>query len=475
MDTSFDVVIVGSGASAVGVLEGLKSLWGSSRIAVLTTSMGPATEGTGSRDRKFSLRGFRSHGKEKPPSIKTYFGERHYFDRHELWDTESVHFRHSPNFTFGGLTQIWGAAAEFTPNSFTATIDKVKLAELEKITSDVLMPHSLGSKIEEDELSICEQFKDLAQGFADSKRWSWKPSKLAVNTNFDVNGFGSCSQCGNCLHGCPENAIWNAKTYMDGRVRRDEINVVMGYAKRFQRLPNEKMRIEYSSGDNLEQIIETRCLVLANGPLQSTKMISDYVGGRDFYGSDTSLCQRIAICKPARSRPTHNLSHVTGLSSADDYVQLYPPNEQVWEGVLPSKITRSRGFKFLSRCVVPILLYRSPREAVIFNHNQNAFIGKRLLWRRPIRGLYAALFRERIFLLPLVSRRLKAGASFHTAGFLKEYLDPSGVAKVDDCVFVAGSSTFTQNRAGPITADIISQGISTGDHIAKRILRGETR
>jgi ferredoxin len=137
---------------------------------------------------------------ENSTALKSYFGDAYSYDQNEY--TKIAKGPGSPNLWpsagRGGFSRVWGATliGETDADFFDGYVENMGLES--KLLTE-------GGK------QILSRFANLNE--RDRKNFQILPLKMAVKADL-------CTKCGQCLIGCPQNAIWCAT---DGTVESEKI------------------------------------------------------------------------------------------------------------------------------------------------------------------------------------------------------------------------------------------------------------
>lgn len=159
-----EVVVVGSGPSALATVRELVVSKVAMRISVVDSgNTEEPTQATG---------------------MKSHFGSLHMYDQKDLKheDMKSVVW---PSSSKGGFSRIWGAVSGHDSNNeFKDVINfnNGKYSEFKTSSAKIITENYYSRK---------------------KKTWKLEEHRVAVNSKL-------CTMCGNCLTGCPTNAIWFA-------------------------------------------------------------------------------------------------------------------------------------------------------------------------------------------------------------------------------------------------------------------------
>ena len=304
-----EVVIIGSGPSALATMRILEKSHLELKITVLDIDSSTRVS--------------------NPMGLKSYFGST------DIYDQEGSQIRHSniravvwPSSGRGGFSRIWGAV-----------IDEKNL-------------HNFGSYINfglgennspfatKSAFKIREKYQSVI-----NPRWELLEHHVAVDPKL-------CIQCGNCLTGCPTNAIWFAG---DEWLKFTGIDYISDFRVQEIKLLGDKVLITANSGAK----ITTDWVFVAAGAISSVQILMR----SELIPKIVTMRDTNAVFFPAfrfpvwEKRESFSLSQLSAIlrdnNSVTGYIQFYPDSRKLSEPI-------ARHLAFLGRVISRIWFALSP-------------------------------------------------------------------------------------------------------------------
>ncbi len=417
------IAVVGSGPSALATVRQL--LESNLRLKIKVLDIGNVLE------------------TRKPIGFKSYFGSTNMYDRNlsglTHLDMKPVVW---PSRGLGGFSRIWGAAIGMNPTSNFQRIIKITGPGLEsKFTT----------------LST----KKLLKNYNRTKHREWEllDHNLAVDPEKGV-------MCGDCLTGCPTDAIWFAGNEWKNI---QGIEVQTNFRVTSIKPVNGAVEVYSSTGENL--IMDW--VFLAAGAIASSQILmrSELIP-KTIEIKDTKTIFFPALRFPIKEdEPSFSLSQLSAkfANKFGDkfYLQLYPDSRKISESLnihkpKIGKIVR-RFWKALSPWIITGVIYidqtKSPSLQLTMKDDKSFEL--RQLPSKMIRNKFfkeqnfsKSLFKE-FGILPLfmLGKKAQPGESYHF-GSISEIVDLNAKAK-DVRINVVDSSALKQIFPGPVTNDVM--------------------
>ena len=156
-------------------------------------------------------------------------------------------------------------------------------------------------------------------------------SVLAVHST----GNNACFECGFCMHGCTNDAIWSAR-HLIKVTKNFNIKIVNGYMAEKIICKNDKVIIECSVTNSSEIIqLEAPKVVLAAGPIGTGKILINSIPDlKSIKFSDSSVVYGLHFMKrDSRKNRIRSLSEISAYlrnqNLVDAYLQFYTLDESI--------------------------------------------------------------------------------------------------------------------------------------------------
>ena len=259
------IAIIGSGATAVAVHLAISDSFGLAREITLFTPLSAITEDSKSNsDDPFT--------KMNSKYLKVLESS---FTHSDLVNAMSG------SSNFGGWTKFWGATLlPWHPNIFKEQNLEISdfneaYTQLSKIIPQLASPDSFLQKFPIYGPSIPKRANPLAQTFVSES--SNLSDLLIGNSRLAINGYGKnmsqgCTDCGECLKGCPGDHIWNAARYF--KQSYPDTNTVDSWVESIEILPLDVgVRIHYSDKSTQMHYGDFDRVFLAAGALSTSQVL----------------------------------------------------------------------------------------------------------------------------------------------------------------------------------------------------------
>ena len=187
----------------------------------------------------------------------------------------------SGSSNFGGWTKFWGATLlPWHPNIFSEQNLEISdfndaYTQLSKMIPQLASQDALLQKFPIYGVSIPKHANTLAQTFASES--ADLGDLLIGNSRLAINGYGKnmslgCTDCGECLRGCPGDHIWNAARYFKQSI--PGTYSVDSWVESIEILAQDAgVRIHYSDSSNEMQHADFDRVFLAAGALSTSQIL----------------------------------------------------------------------------------------------------------------------------------------------------------------------------------------------------------
>jgi len=417
-----EVVVVGSGPSALATVRELYATQREINITVLDP------------------------GNIAEPSLsmglKSYFGSLHMYDQQDL-NHEEMRPVTWPSASKGGFTRIWGAVIGVNPEpEFLESIN-----------------FSDGKNREFTTLSRQRILKSY-QARSDTK-WKLEEHIVAVNPKL-------CIMCGNCLTGCPTNAIWFAGDYW-----QEFSN--LKFVGNFKVSHMEKILNKVKIYSEQHKSIDADLVFIAAGPISSAKILmrSKLITTAVSFSDTQALffpALRLPVNEEAKSFALSQISaRLNWPTGGMNYLQLYPDSRNLINSIQMHKPLFGKLISGLWRAISPFVVtgiwYRDSKFSPVLKLKMTIdgefILSKNLDNERRAPRFLSFKISRRIFsefrILPIFSlgKIAEAGESYHfgasaeIANFNKESLSTN--------IKVVDASAMSEIIPGPITNSVMKQ------------------
>ena len=259
------IAIIGSGATAAAVHLAISDSFGLAKEITLFTPLAANTEDSKSdSDDPFT--------KMNSKYLKVLESS---FTHSDLVNAMSG------SSNFGGWTKFWGATMMpwhpkiFKEQNLEIADFNQAYTQLSKIIPQLASPDALLQKFPIYGASIPKRTNPLAQTFVSES--SNLSDLLIGNSRLAIDGYGEsmsqgCTDCGECLRGCPGDHIWNAARYF--KQSNPDTEIVDSWVKSIEILPLDVgVRIHYSDKLNKMHHGDFDRVFLAAGALSTSQVL----------------------------------------------------------------------------------------------------------------------------------------------------------------------------------------------------------
>ena len=327
-----DVIVIGSGPSAVGAIAALLERG----IRPMVIDFGADTDKDAQELKVVSKARLNVGSKAFNRTIQTNLdsvGQKHWFGSLVSYEQpvasqiiyeEDLTVRAS--FGLGGFSRVWGATFKFDSNSAMLHAGyQLNSVDIEAIKT--LVPHvttwsgDLGEGIEPAHASRVLIERITAKKFSNE---NVEPSVVAIDIHNQLSG---CVRCGACLTGCPVDAIWFAGDQIKKWQSNGQINYESGiYVEKISEERNHVSLYGTRDGKNLR--IDARRAFVATGPISTAALLLRSQIGDRYIIRDSATAFGGAIDYRRTQRSAHHGLSQFWLSAPDKYVaQIYPPSK----------------------------------------------------------------------------------------------------------------------------------------------------
>jgi choline dehydrogenase-like flavoprotein len=374
---SFNAVVIGAGSTGLAVTETL--------LSAGVRDIGIVDAGSVQDSRNVDVRGFPNTSEEndsdKPnsPGAKAWFGSyaayKNSFRENLVFDKRlSVR----PSRYFGGFSRIWGATFDFYSQAdkwpvgtFPSSEDIQFVSSLVAHSETSFLPGDLGQsgKIAGNKGAgeIADKLVRLRHTQFDVKK-----SVLAVNTE---NRKFACVLSGECIEGCPKNAIWFAGEAFTKCEQVQEIKILDGFlVLRISSDSSSEVNIFTICKKGGHHTISGKYCFLAAGPIATGKILIDSCFFDSLNFRDTATIFTVGLSLKQETKSPHHALSQFWVKPKDEYkcgvsAQIYPPSN-VLKNRLPKGLVRAFAKSLvliLENNLYPIIAYSSARDSASFS------------------------------------------------------------------------------------------------------------
>ena len=143
--------------------------------------------------------------------------------------------------TVGGLSAVWGAniLSDYQISSITNSNNQSSI----DLVTDILSMKFKNERSRLHESPIAsDRFERMFDRPQDRSSFSVQKSSLAID-------WDACTRCGQCLTGCPQDAIFNASFEWRNLVNSGEVTLLQGYVDRVVIGENDDLKVELVGSD----------------------------------------------------------------------------------------------------------------------------------------------------------------------------------------------------------------------------------
>lgn len=486
----FDYVIVGSGPSAASALSEILQKKG--RILVLDSA----------EDSKLKSKVMQSIAASLAPGANYKLFDKAYenimFDKEQSLvktkfglavsrkNNTANEINEYISNTKGGFSEVWGSAILPAPPH---QIKKYLFAEeLNRYQKDIWneIPKYQYTKLSEDfkQYSNFEKFDKTEitelQGRIPSQNSEANliyPTILAINNS----GPNKCVNCGKCMTGCPNDAIWSARHWIEKFEDLIEYRnncLVLSFEEK-----EDSVIVKYLNKiTNQVEELDTRVLFLGTGVIGTSQiLLNSEVVTEPVIGKDSTVIQGLHFTKPLRvDTYKKTLSEISISKFKDDdnyqYCQLYRITENAVNALNVGnrilKVLLKLSIPFLERFFVVSFVYFPHEESSSFEIYRNSLIKfkrkKRIYilknYFKRIWELTKSLFKLQVFPLPIYFTIKDRGQGMHFSSTipLSEKKHGSNYSSVEGNpadlkrVFIIDASVLNEPIQGPPTIFVMA-------------------
>jgi len=326
-----DVVVLGSGPSAVGAIAALLARG----IRPTVIDFGAVADKDAQELKVNSYAQLNSESKVINPAIHTNLdavGQKHWFGSLVSYEQpSSSHIFYEDKLTvrasfgLGGFSRVWGATFKFDLNPAMVNAE-FQLQTLDVEAIKTLVPHvttavgALGEGIESAHASRVLFEKIAKKKFSNEYL---EPSIVAIDTQNQSSG---CIKCGACLTGCPVDSIWFAGDQIRKWQNTGQINYESGI--HVEKIGEESNHVSlYGTSGGTHIRIDARRVLVAAGPISTAALLLRSGIGDRYIIRDSATAFGGAIDFRRTQQSAHHGLSQFWLTAPYKYVaQVYPPN-----------------------------------------------------------------------------------------------------------------------------------------------------
>jgi len=327
-----DVVVIGSGPSAVGAIAALLARG----IRPTVIDFGADADKDSQELKVISYAHLNSESKVINPAIHTNLdavGQKHWFgslvsyeqpSSSQMFYEDKLTVRAS--FGLGGFSRVWGATFKFDLNLAMINAE-FQLQSLDIDAIKTLVPHAttavgaLGKGIEPAHASraLFERIekRKLSNEYLE-------PSIVAIDIQNQSSG---CVSCGACLTGCPVDSIWFAGDQIKKWQSTGQIKYESGIFA--EKIGEESSHVSlYGTSGGTPIRFDARRILVATGPISTAALLLRSGIGDRYVIRDSATAFGGAIDFRRTQQSAHHGLSQFWLSEPYVYVaQFYPPNK----------------------------------------------------------------------------------------------------------------------------------------------------
>jgi len=414
------VIVVGSGPSALAAVRELVTCKIDLKITVLDS---------GNRKEPKNLVGLKSH-----------FGSLFMYHQQNLIH-ENMRPVVWPSASKGGFSRVWGAV-----------IGKHSVHEFSNVINFNDERYKSFTTLSCRRILDCYNSKRL-------KYWTLQEHRVAVDSNL-------CTMCGNCLTGCPTNAIWFAGDYW-----HVYSNIDFKENFRVSRIVYNRDKVTLYSDD--ERTISSDLVFLAAGPIASAQILieSNLIPNKVVF-DDTQAVFFPALRLPIKeNQNSFALSQISATMESyngeRNYLQLYPDSRNLASSIRMHKPIVGIAIAWIWRVISPFITtgiwYRdsrvSPKLTLIKTESNSFKLAKDVSGKitvdkfATVRVSWRILYNFGILPLFFVGKKAESGESYHF-GASPEIIQFNSDLKTAKVKVIDASCLF-EVVPGPITSIVM--------------------
>jgi len=448
----YDVILIGSGPSAVAALSSLTSKL---KVLVVDNSVRPPrkVEALKNQIGRKMLK-----GQNVAEIVNTLFeNQKHIlksdFTKKKYWGSEYIYgeiHKNSPNYSqaYGGFSKIWGATCFPYANTDLLRMTKQFRSEISdhisKIEKLIDVEHS-GTKSNVYPGASTENIKErskLIGKFIDNaklktiKGLNFETSRLAISTkNQDKNKTQptGCLNCGLCQVGCPVNFVWDSTRDFEIYMNSLKAELVVGNLIKFKEL-SDCVSITVKNSNNEEVYLTKKLLLTGGAKATSELLVSNNVYEKiQIFDSQTNLVciwsRKKIDLEPTQFSFTDFSVHFEN-SNFKTHIQLYRLNDyfihRIRENYLVFKLLTNKCFEYLSSHIIFGFAYLPQEISGQFIYSNGSWekhkSADHKVIRKTLNRTSLKLFKLGLLMLPW-QIKLPTGFGNHIGG--QFYLDKS--------------------------------------------------
>lgn len=407
--------------------------------------------------------------------LKTFWGSAFSYDLNEFNQLVEENYIRSwfTSKGYAGFSKIWGATwPDLYGSGLTSQVEGLnELNNLYKIGINA------SSKNLEDLFvkNSCECFHKILQRiqYASNKN----KSNISIDVNFSnlVVNYESCTFCGLCQKGCPENAIWNSEELLMKCKEFDDFEYINAlFVKRFEEV-SSKVRIYC---DDLEMEFDN--LFIGAGPVSTSILFLKSDSRLNSVELKDNQMAIIPFLSFKRNRSHLGAFSLSGLqmnlksnSSQYAHLQLYTHTQSYLDRILLGRnpilrallrriLIKIQGHLYVGLMYLPAEISDSLKLELVagipITSSIASHAGKRNYILQILRGFHQKTGLFPIF--PLIEIK-EVGASYHLGSAKGLDLDEFGKSSNHQKVRAIGSIALQNIEPGPITAIAMAQAITS--------------
>jgi len=461
-----EVLVVGSGASALAVSTALIARGVRPFVvdAGLTSDSVPQTPSHSEKSGLVSL------------GTKTFFGSSFPF-----WQpaSEPIEYQSSQHprasYSPGGLTRVWGATVDFHHFN-SAWINEAVPEEIDLNFVRSTLETTMGIT-ESEILGSDGALQNVSRACLHLRRHGWmvRPSEVAISSL--SSSLNSCKLSQQCIHGCPNNAIWFAGDQIRALRDDNKLDYYSGLTVKSLSPDHETVTVFSDRGT-----LKAKFVFIAAGPISTAAIMisSGFVERLDLKDSATVFGGVLSTASTSGQWTRHLLSQLWITSPDRKFkAQIYPASDEYGPRIssaIPQVMGASRFTSWLQHRTVPIIAYldsslspilsvsRSSNGRVKVSSADQANADSRQGFQPYLRELALRLGMNMIFAPWGLYQFVVPGGGYHSGASLPHgrssdiYGRPFGLKRI----FVVDSSVLPEVQAGSITPTVMANSHRIG-------------